>query len=382
MARIGWLHRHATLAAIAGVVVSASPLPKLIGMQGLDDQAMTDYAYSISPALLQQRYSVEAEQIRPGLRRYNFFWDGFEANPPTAQAQPCPPGTTSVPINETDRIARGFNLFHCYDSGRLTQFDTYLAADAAIGAASAFIMYGSPSWARAAGCTGFPWGPGPNYKDGCLPWGFEGAWEDFVLVTAERWHGTWGSGEARLSGYVIWNEVQSQGWADPSPVLPSRYSGAPYTPAQMKVLAGELANLTARAGRAAARWMPEDYMLWLSTDHFATAPALHTGDVMHVGLWDYLTYFWPALDAAAAADATLPNATSLRWGIAVHPYDAGDPRGNLSSSGIYTFATLSEMVADVQCGWLTQYGGFLRPSAGPGRRRRCMRRSRAGRTIT
>jgi hypothetical protein len=89
----------------------------------------------------------------------------------------------------------------------------------------------------------------------------------------------------------------------------------------------------------------------------ATAPALHTGDVMHVGLWDYLTYFWPALDAAAAADATLPNATSLRWGIAVHPYDAGDPRGNLSSSGIYTFATLSEMVADVQCGWLTQYGG-------------------------
>jgi hypothetical protein len=65
--------------------------------------------------------------------------------------------------------------------------------------------------------------------------------------------------------------LPSQGWADPSPVLPSRYSGAPYTPAQMKVLAGELANLTARAGRAAARWMPEDYMLWLSTDHFGAS---------------------------------------------------------------------------------------------------------------
>ena len=81
---------------------------------------------------------------------------------------------------------------------------------------------------------------------------------------------------------------------------------------------------------------------------------------MHVGLWDYLTYFWPALNAAAADDPSLPNATALRWGIAVHPYDDGDPRHNLSSSGIYTFATLSEMVADVQCEWLNkaQYGGI------------------------
>lgn len=80
---------------------------------------------------------------------------------------------------------------------------------------------------------------------------------------------------------------------------------------------------------------------------------------MHVGLWDYLSYFWPALDAAAADDPTLPNATALRWGVAVHPYDDGDPRHNLSAAGIYTFATLAENVADVQCAWLgkPEYGG-------------------------
>ena len=58
-----------------------------------------------------------------------------------------------------------------------------------------------------------------------------------------------------------------QGWADPSPVLFNRWSGNPYTPVEMGQLVGIMANMTARAARAAARWMP-DYFLWLSTDHF------------------------------------------------------------------------------------------------------------------
>lgn len=63
--------------------------------------------------------------------------------------------------------------------------------------------------------------------------------------------------------------VLSQGWADPSPVLPNRYAGSPYSAAQMAQLAGVMANMTARAARAAARWMPDEYLLWLSTDHFS-----------------------------------------------------------------------------------------------------------------
>ena len=61
----------------------------------------------------------------------------------------------------------------------------------------------------------------------------------------------------------------AQGWADPSPVLPNRYAGSPYSAAQMAQLAGVMANMTARAARAAARWMPDEYLMWLSTDHFS-----------------------------------------------------------------------------------------------------------------
>ena len=85
---------------------------------------------------------------------------------------------------------------------------------------------------------------------------------------------------------------------------------------------------------------------------------------MHVGLWEYLDAYRPALDAAAADDPSLPNATALRWGIAVHPYDAGDPRQNLSASGIYTFATLDENVAAVQCAWLGAAAGVPAAACG------------------
>jgi hypothetical protein len=106
-----------------------------------------------------------------------------------------------------------------------------------------------------------------------------------------RWNAPWGSGRARLSGLCVWNEVQSQGWSDPSPVLPNRYAGAPYTPAQMATYAGAIADLMLGAGRGAALGTPagqDPPMLWLSTDHFNTAPPLSAGDVMHVGLWELL----------------------------------------------------------------------------------------------
>ena len=107
-------------------------------------------------------------------------------------------------------FAGGFKLFHCYNGGVAAQQDTFLAADAAIGAASALIVYGSPSWAADPASTGFPWGSGPNYREGCIPWTQLDAWEDFILFTVERWHAPWGSGQPRISGHVIWNEIQSQ----------------------------------------------------------------------------------------------------------------------------------------------------------------------------
>lgn len=186
--------RQAILAiACASLSSAVGPgLPKLVGVQGLDDQSMSDAAFGMAPGVLEARYAAELADIHPGLRRYNFFWSGLEgAVPPAATRFACPPGTTAVPANETDRVARAlwygfarcsllrrspsplplapgnYHLFHCYDSAMISQTDTLLGADAAIGAASAFIVYGSPSWAANPACTGFPWGPGPNYRQGC-----------------------------------------------------------------------------------------------------------------------------------------------------------------------------------------------------------------------
>ena len=262
-----------------------------------------------------------------------------------------------MPANETDRVARGFHLFHCYAAGAVNDLDAILAADAEIGTASAFITYGSPEWAISESCTGFPWPPQPNYRLGCLPWDAQPAWEDYILFLASRWSAPWGSGRARLSGICVWNEWQSLGWSDPSPRLPNRYngSGPMLTPPQLSLYASMLANLTVLAGRAAARASPADpAMLWLSTDHFLTAPPLKAGDVGHLGLYDLLDAMWPAL--WAGFDSGRPG--SMPWGIAVHPYDGGDPRENLTAQGIYTFATLKSTVAAYQCAKLTSVGGI------------------------
>ena len=54
------------------------------------------------------------------------------------------------------------------------------------------------------------------------------------------------------------------------------------------------------------------------------------------------------------------SAGGTPWGIAVHPYDAGDPRANLTSRGIYTFATLQQDVSDYQCAQLQRVAGVPR----------------------
>lgn len=69
---------------------------------------------------------------------------------------------------------------------------------------------------------------------------------------------------------------------------------------------------------------------------------------MHLGLYEFLESFWPRIDASTFAE--------FHWGVAVHPYDAGDPRQNLTARGIYTFATLAADVADKQCEYLVARG--------------------------
>ena len=328
--------------------------PQLRGVQGVDDQTAVDALRALNDegVSLSQRYATLERDLASGNRRYNAFWTSFEnAVAPLSAAGACPPNTELTPRNESERVRLGYTHFHCYDSQQLTYYDDVLARDAAVGAASSFIVYGTPDWAMNSNCTGFPWPPNPNFRLGCIPWGYFEDWHDFILTLTLRWNAPWGSGRARLSSLCVWNEVQSLGWSDPSPVLPNRYTGVPYTAAQMAVYAGAIGDLMLQAGAAAALGTPtgqDPPFLWLSTDHFTQAPPLQVGDVMHIGLYDLLDALWPLVNV------TYP------WGVCVHPYDAGDPRQNLTARGIYTFATLRESVAEYQCQKLQEVMGVPR----------------------
>lgn len=152
-------------------------------VQGVDDDSMSGWAYANDLHALELRYAALQRGIKPGLRRYNLFWSGLESGvPPSATPQMCAPGFVAVPANETDRVARGYNHFHCFNVAQLEKFDYMFAHDAAIGAASAVIAYASPDFAIHANCTGFPWGSGPPFRLGCLPWNNLADWDDFMLM--------------------------------------------------------------------------------------------------------------------------------------------------------------------------------------------------------
>jgi hypothetical protein len=343
---------------ILAAVVSIPPAgpPSIQGVQGNDDQVMSLHLLQNGQLSdLKLRYTTIQQQLAPGNRRYNMFWSEFEMDSPSAAPMPCRTGTVLIPANEvrhnantsqqnpchcyfnfvlqTDRVARGYNRYHCYRQDSLSANDVLLAMDASIGSVSTAIVYGSPDYAIHPNCTGFPWPPNPNFRLGCIPWQNFDDWEDFINLILERWSAALGSNAARLSGLCIWNEIQSMGWSDPSPVLPNRYHGQPWSADQMNVFAGAIAELFKRAGNAAKRHS-QGLMLWLSTDHFTTPPPLQLGDVHHIGLNDFLDSFWPHVVNQ-----------SYSWGVCVHPYDAGDPRQDLLQQGIYTFATLRKGVA-------------------------------------
>jgi hypothetical protein len=345
--------RALALLAAATAASSATPfLHPLQGMQGVDDDSVSQYALHLTDggAALRARYAALQKTISPGLRRYNFFWASLEGGPPASSApQACPATHTLVPANESQRLALGFRLFHCYSRAQLAAFDALLALDGSINATSAFIMYGTPDWAADPQCTGFPWPPSPNFRMGCLPWSAlaQSSYFDYALFALQRWRG-------QLTSLCVWNEVQSLGWSDPSPILPNRQpAGPPGTPSlsppQLALYANMIANLTLLAGAAARAASPAaPAFLWLSTDHFLTAPPLAAGDVGHLGLRQLLDALWPTLWAQGGGE--------LAWGIAVHPYDGGDPREDLSARGIYTFATLARTVAGYQCSKLGEVG--------------------------
>ena len=177
-------------------------------------------------SLAAQRYAALQATVAPSVRRYNTPWSSFEVSNvapattpipcptgytmvralPVPQRMTCPPSTqcvphlvavralasvsaraewcgrldmdevacgAQVPNNQGELQSRGYNMFHCYLTSLLQQFQAYLALDAAHGIESAAVIWGSAPLSCRCMCrpprpARHPRAPGPGAVLGSL----------------------------------------------------------------------------------------------------------------------------------------------------------------------------------------------------------------------
>ena len=320
--------------------IIAPGLPWPQGLQGHDDENWPQQLFAAGKhEELQQRYT-QLGALKPGLRRYNMFWSTFESGTTASSAVPiaCEAGFELTPANTSVAASQGYHRFHCMRTSQLALFDAVFALDRQIGAQNAAILYSAPSWARDPKCTGFVFGK-DVIKGGCVPTGPTALddFEDFVNMLGARWGK--GNSKARLSHFVVWNEVASAGWMDASPALPNRANAdgsSPLSAAQLDQLVGTYATLMRRTAAAVARHYDaaNGAMIWASMDRLWERPHQGANAVLHVGVKPFLDRLWPKLR------------TTFAWSLAVHPYDDGNPQH--AQMGMppakYTFADLALIV--------------------------------------
>jgi hypothetical protein len=313
------------------LAAAALPFPMPQGLQGHDDEnwpsALMSPTQTETPALA-ARYANLAK-LKPGIRRYNMMWGGFETTPSasTAAGLHCPAGSEVHPPSASDMA--GFKKFHCYDTAALKKFDLIFELDRSIGAQGAAILYSAPAFYIEPNCTGFVFGK-DVIKGGCAP--RDDAmddYEDFVNLLAARY-------SPHLKHYIVWNEVASAGWMDCSPHTPNRAGPggeSPLTDGQFDYWVSKYATLVRRTQVAAARHSNGEHMIWTSNDRLWERPKQGDGEPLHTGVRPFLDRLWPKLGI------------NFTWNLAVHPYDGGNPMDDHEFAPgfhpqAYTFATL------------------------------------------
>eukprot|EP00051_Salpingoeca_urceolata_P007730 m.100038 g.100038 ORF g.100038 m.100038 type:complete len:580 (+) comp15373_c1_seq2:174-1913(+) len=329
------------------------------GLQGHDDETIAKGLVSphgtLTPQLL-ARYKTLAS-MEPGIRRYNVDWNAFEAVPGQSKPFACAPGFVLTPATPEELKTRHYHRFHCYNTMTLNTFDTLSLLDRQLGAQNAAIIYAAPTFAIHPNCTGFKFG-NEMIRSGCLP--LESAmddFEDFINLVSERYTAP----ANQLAHFIVWNEVASQGWLDPSPMAPNRAGpngSNPLTDAQFDYIVSRYADLVTRVFQVVRRHS-DRAMIWTSNDRLWERPEQHAGDILHVGVRPFLDRLWPKLR------------DNITWALAVHPYDPGNPMDASEFSPDfpyphrYTFATLDRVLAYMKAQLVTYTG--LDPDSKAGR---------------
>ena len=243
------------------------------------------------------------------------------------------------PSNSTVKNQLRVNNYHCYNTVRVRSWDMYMNNDVAFGIETAAVLWGSPAWYVHPNCTG----TAALGKVACSPRPENiSAWYDYVAFVGSRW--------PSATHLVIWNEVSSSTWFDPSPYANNTQKNMTGTP-DADIWIDMYANMLKQAHDAiyVSRTLAGlTTLMYVSTDRMLTAtPWCGTprwGPRCPLGVWNLLNGLWKRLGI------------SIDWSLSLHLYGVPNSKDWQLTQPYqaYSYIDIPKMVA-FQQSWLKNY---------------------------
>lgn len=270
--------------------------------QGYDDQRFMT-TQTVTDQQLRARYQAVQDLFAPKIHKQNVFWHQIESGTSGSSYADlsCPTGYFRWPPTMVVAQYLGTKSFHCYNTVVVRGLDRKFNMDEQFGLEAAVVLWGCPKIYAHENCTG-------NTQLGKLPCSPRpeniSAWYDFVSFVGSRWK--------VASNIIVWNEVDSSTWFDPSPYVNNTLKFMTGT-ADADIWIQMYANMLYAAHDAVALARPgSPTLLYVSTDRMLTAtpwcPSSRWGARCPLGTWNLLQGLWKVVG------------TSIDWSLSMHAY--------------------------------------------------------------
>jgi hypothetical protein len=163
----------------------------------------------------ESRYEKLGDELRLSMQHFNLFWAHLEEEGKFSQSDPqklhCGTGYFMFPANSTEKVRLGIHKYRCISEQVATAWDRRFQKSDEWNIDSAAVLWTTPVQYRNPGCNGFYFPEvSQTITGGCYPAKmYYNDFEDWMTFVTTRW------GEY-IDHYVIWNEVASLNWSDPS----------------------------------------------------------------------------------------------------------------------------------------------------------------------
>ena len=285
------------------------------------------------------RYRKLADDIGVSIQKYNYYWMTFEDSV-TSSDKPlkCPAGYTLFPSDSTQKESLGVKRYHCYKDSTVSGWEKRFSFNSKYKIDIAVVLWTTPEQYRAVGCEGFYFPLQDKYlKNGCYPTKEHyDDYEDWIRFTA------WKFGKY-IDHYIVWNEVDSTDWADPSDENYSKASMISDMSSAMKRSFQIYSSLLKRTTESVSE-----------LDRKCMGRENECNNFIYISMsWDWYSekpFYWK--DSKGGYHIIFQNrnlldylwkniGTDINWSVAVHPYgDAYD-----SSDTSLRFSTLKDFSA-------------------------------------